>query len=72
VDPRNPVALAEAIIRVSEDPALAARVSRNASEELRRNYTQDRMVASYLDLYRSLMRGKHRQEALPPEVPVRR
>jgi glycosyltransferase involved in cell wall biosynthesis len=60
VPPRDPVALAEALSRLLEDPALRVRLGRAARHRVEREFTAERMIARTLEVYR---------EVLAPRVP---
>jgi glycosyltransferase involved in cell wall biosynthesis len=51
VPPGDPAALAGAIIRLIEEPALAARLAARAQERARTEFGIDRMVARFEALY---------------------
>lgn len=51
VEPERPEALAEAMQRLMDDPLLAADLGRRARERARREYSLDRMVDRYLEVY---------------------
>jgi glycosyltransferase involved in cell wall biosynthesis len=56
VPPGNAPALAQAIVRLAEDKALAAGLGERARTQARREFGMDRMVARTEDLYaRSLV-----------------
>jgi glycosyltransferase involved in cell wall biosynthesis len=54
VPPRDPVALAEALAQVVEDPALAARLGARALERARERYTWDANARDMAAIYREL------------------
>ena len=54
VPPRNPAALAAAVIRLLGDPALAARLAAAGLEFVRKQGSADRMVEETLGVYREL------------------
>lgn len=51
VNPRNPEALAQAIIRLLEDPSLAAHLAKNAYQRYQEKFTIQKMVSQYEKLY---------------------
>jgi glycosyltransferase involved in cell wall biosynthesis len=51
VPPRDPAALAAALIRLLEDPELAARMATRAHEALRQHFSFDRVIAELESLY---------------------
>jgi len=51
VPPRNPAALAEAVMRILSDPSLAKRLGKNAASDCRRRFSQQRMVEQTLAIY---------------------
>jgi glycosyltransferase involved in cell wall biosynthesis len=51
VPPRNPVALAEAMMRILTDASLAKRLGKNAESDCRRRFSQQRMVEQTLAIY---------------------
>lgn len=65
VDVRNPPALARAIGRVLDDPALARRLGENGRERVERQFSLATMARTTEDLYRTLMMrgGGARKEA---------
>ncbi|MDX9975458.1 MAG: glycosyltransferase family 4 protein [FCB group bacterium] len=52
--PQEPEALAEAIVRVFQDPGLADRMGKNARQRVLEHFTVDRMVEGNLRVYESL------------------
>lgn len=54
VPPRDPVALADAIARLADDPELRARLGRAARERVLERFTVDRVVEQTLAVYRAL------------------
>jgi glycosyltransferase involved in cell wall biosynthesis len=54
VPPSDPVAMASALARVLEDPALAARLVVNASERLKSCFSPESRYQALLDVYRSV------------------
>jgi glycosyltransferase involved in cell wall biosynthesis len=58
VPPADPGALAEAILRLAGDPALASRLAAEAGRRVRERYSSSTMVASYAALYRELLGTK--------------
>jgi glycosyltransferase involved in cell wall biosynthesis len=63
VEARNANQLADAVVRLSRDRELAERLSRSALDVFEEKYTQQRMVAAYLDSYRTLLESRR-----PPAV----
>lgn len=61
--PRDPAALAEAVGRVLDDRALAARLASAGPESVRRRFTADRMVEGNIAVYESLLSGKANRTA---------
>jgi glycosyltransferase involved in cell wall biosynthesis len=55
VEPADPAALADATLALLDDPARAARLGKNASENVREHYSLKRMVTEYDDVYRSVL-----------------
>jgi len=55
VPPADPAALAAAVKRLLDDPALAARLGARARETIPPRFTLEKMIAGYADLYVSLM-----------------
>ena len=55
VPPGDPEALAQAILELATDPALAASMARAGRDRARRNYSIDRMVDSTVEIYRELL-----------------
>ncbi len=51
VPPRNPPALADAILRVLQDADLARRLSRNGQARMRTHFSYDRLIAQLEQLY---------------------
>ncbi len=58
VPPRDPAALAKAIIRLLEDPALAERLGARAREVVRSNFSLDRMLSRIETLYEQALGGQ--------------
>ena len=54
VPPANPAAMASALARVLEDPALAARLASNGSERLLTRFSPEARYRALLDIYRSV------------------
>lgn len=64
VRPDSPHAIAEAILCLLRDPALAARLGRAASERARAEFSLERMLRSHEQLYRWVLEhGAHRRTA---------
>jgi glycosyltransferase involved in cell wall biosynthesis len=57
VPPRDPEALAAAIVRLARDPALRARYGASGRARIEEHFTLDACVAKYVALYRGLMAG---------------
>jgi L-malate glycosyltransferase len=72
VPPRNPPALADAILRVLEDADLARRLSRAGQARMRTHFSYDRLIAQLEQLYsmrglcRSSMPGKKDSRSASP------
>jgi glycosyltransferase involved in cell wall biosynthesis len=64
VPPRDPQALAAAIIRLARDPELRERFGRAARERVVSQFSLDACVTKYSALYRGLLDGK-----MPSEMP---
>ncbi len=58
VRPRDPRALADAVLALLRDPALASRLSSAAGERLRVSFSVPAMVRQYERLYEQLLEGK--------------
>ena len=54
VPPSVPIALQQAMRRLWESPEEAAAMGRCAEERYRAHFTADKMVKSYVDLYKTL------------------
>lgn len=57
VPPQDPGALAERVVRLLKDPALARGMGERGRERVAREFTIERMCGQYHDLYRNLLRG---------------
>ena len=55
VPPRDPEALADAWFRVASDPAARGEMGRAALEKVARDFTAERMVREYAELFDRLM-----------------
>lgn len=55
VPPQDPAALAQAVLRLLDDPALRERLGRQGREIVEREFTTDVMVQGNLAVYRSLL-----------------
>ncbi|MEI6632428.1 MAG: glycosyltransferase [Chlamydiota bacterium] len=58
VPPRDPGAMARALIRLLEDPAGAGEMGRRGLDRVRRDFTVERMVRAHEDLYEGLLARK--------------
>jgi glycosyltransferase involved in cell wall biosynthesis len=58
VPPCNPDALAEALLRLLRDPARAQRMGEAGRERVQAEFSLERMVRSYQDLYDELLAGR--------------
>lgn len=58
VPPKDPGALAEAIIRLYSNPQLRERLGSEARRVFEERYTEERMLQAYMDLYSMLFREK--------------
>jgi glycosyltransferase involved in cell wall biosynthesis len=67
VPPANPQALAEAIICLLQDAPLARRLAEAGRQRFRSDFSLDKMVGSYEELYRALWERK-RAGSLPAYV----
>jgi glycosyltransferase involved in cell wall biosynthesis len=59
VPPQDPAALADAVIKLLDDPALRERLGRQGREIVEREFTTDVMVEGNLAVYRGLLDGRH-------------
>jgi glycosyltransferase involved in cell wall biosynthesis len=57
VPPKDPEALAEALVRLLRDPDLSARMGRAGRERVRSEFTVDKIVSQTLDVYQSVIRN---------------
>ena len=57
VPPENPDALAEAVVRLAEDPALRKRLGEALHERVATEFTAERMAQHYLQIYRKVLQG---------------
>lgn len=57
VPPENPDALAEAVVRLAEDPALRKRLGEALHERVATEFTAERMAEQYLQIYRDALRS---------------
>ena len=55
VPPRNPAALAAAILRLADDPALRARLGAGGRHLVEREFSEDRITGATLELWRRLL-----------------
>jgi len=60
VPPANPPALAQALIRLCQDPAERRRLGRNGYHRVRMHFTADRMVDETIAIYREALAEKHK------------
>jgi glycosyltransferase involved in cell wall biosynthesis len=60
VPPHDPAALADAIDRLIDDPALRRRLSLEARRRVEREYGQDRVAARLAEIYAQLLPGRGR------------
>ncbi|MFZ0594496.1 MAG: glycosyltransferase family 4 protein [Bryobacteraceae bacterium] len=70
VPPANAAALAEAIVRILSDPALAKTMGEEAARDCRTRFSQDRMVDETLAVYDRVCRSEV-SEAIEPEELIR-
>jgi glycosyltransferase involved in cell wall biosynthesis len=63
IPPGNPTVMADAIVRLVDNPAYARELGENARRTIRDRYSLDRMVASTETLYDELLSRKQRQAA---------
>jgi glycosyltransferase involved in cell wall biosynthesis len=62
VPPADPDALAAAVVRLADDPALATRLSERAYEQLHQRFGWDAIVARWLEVYsEAVARGRSRK-----------
>ena len=66
VPPGNSAALAAAMIRLLENPELAARLGREGQERVRQRFSLDAMVHATEDLYQSLIEKQRRVPRAEP------
>jgi glycosyltransferase involved in cell wall biosynthesis len=71
VPPANSVALAEAILGYSDDPAVARRHGKAARQHVERQFSLDEMVRRYERLYLELLSTSARGPAGRPSTPHR-
>ncbi|MDD5427110.1 MAG: glycosyltransferase [candidate division Zixibacteria bacterium] len=60
VEPKDTPALADAILEILTDPAMYERFSKNAVATVKQNYSIEKMVATYTDIYLKLLRRKRK------------
>jgi glycosyltransferase involved in cell wall biosynthesis len=70
VPPRDSAALAEAILRLLEDPALRARMGARGREIAVGEFAVERVIAETLEVYRSLLTSEWPSEAPASSAPV--
>ena len=58
VPPSDPIALRQAMVYLWEHPVRAAEMGRCAEERYIQNFTAEKMVNSYVDLYKKLLNSK--------------
>jgi glycosyltransferase involved in cell wall biosynthesis len=64
VEPDNPQSLADGILRLSKDPALAAKLGQSGLENVRKFYSVERMADRAVEVYEDLIsRGSPRTDA---------
>lgn len=59
VRPEDPGHMAEAILRLYEDPQLATELGSNGRSYVRRNFCRDQLARTYLDLLREVVAESH-------------
>ncbi len=57
VPPENPGALADAVVRLAEDPALRQRLAEALHERVVTEFTAERMAEQYLEIYRDALQA---------------
>ncbi len=57
VPPENPGALADAVVRLAEDPALQERLGEALHERVATEFTAERMAEQYLEIYRDALQA---------------
>lgn len=62
VPPAQPAALAERIVRLLRDPALAKSMGERARKKVEGEFTADRMACQFRDLYRELLRDRRARD----------
>lgn len=55
VEPENPNALADAMVRIMDDPPLARRLAENAQHMIREEFTESRLIADTIKFYEQLL-----------------
>ena len=65
VPPRDPAALANAILAMLHDREAAAALGRNAAELVRQEFTLDLVIARYAALYAAVLQGRPVPRTLP-------
>ena len=61
VEPLNPAALADALRKLGNDPALRAQMGRSARERISQFFTIDRMIDSYCEVLNQITRSTQQQ-----------
>ena len=69
VPAKDPDRLAQALVRLANDPDLRARLGAAARERIGRHFTLDRCVESYDALYRALLAGRPVSDVAQVRVP---
>jgi glycosyltransferase involved in cell wall biosynthesis len=63
VPPRRPDLLAQAMLRLTEDPALREKMGASGRELFERRFIEDRMLAEHKELYEELLTSVQREVA---------
>jgi glycosyltransferase involved in cell wall biosynthesis/ribosomal protein S18 acetylase RimI-like enzyme len=72
VPPADAIGLGNAILRVTRDPVLMARLGTRAKAQFERHYTEERMLTAYKRLYFELLRERLEAQASPAGPPIAR